>query len=68
MTNLPTGPAPALLRIQDAAVYLSISRSFLYRLIQRGELTKIKLGVHAAAIRRSDLDAWLNAQAARVSA
>lgn len=55
--------APAILRIQDSADYLSISRAFLYQLINRGELLKIKLGGKAAGIRRSDLDAWVDAQA-----
>ena len=53
---------PAVLRIQESADYLSISRAFLYVLIARGELLKIKLGGKAAGIKRSDLDAWVNSQ------
>ena len=59
------GTTPAVLRIQDSSVYLGVSLSFLYALIRRGELQKIKLGSRAAGIRRSDLDAWVNTQAAR---
>jgi excisionase family DNA binding protein len=63
-TNTP-GNTPIVLRIQPSADYISVSRAFLYQLIERGELVKIKLGGRAAGIRRSDLDAWVNAQAAR---
>lgn len=65
MTTTPTGTAPAVLRIQDSSVYLGVSLSFLYGLIRSGALPKIKLGARAAGIRRSDLDAWVNTQAAR---
>lgn len=65
LTNHQTVQAPIVLRIQPAADYLAVSRAFLYQLIERGELVKIKLGGRAAGIRRSDLDAWVNAQAAR---
>ena len=64
MNTTTTGTAPAILRIQDSSVYLGVSLSFLYALIRRGELQKIKLGSRAAGIRRSDLDAWIEAQAA----
>ncbi len=65
MTANSPGHAPSVLRIQPAADYISVSRAFLYQLIGRGEIVKIKLGGRAAGIRRSDLDAWVNAQAAR---
>lgn len=57
-----TSPAAAVLRIQDAANYLSISRAYLYQLFERGELKKIKLGGKAAGCLRSDLDAWIETQ------
>lgn len=60
---IQSGQAPLVLRIQPAAAYLGISRAFLYQLIGRGELVKIKLGGRAAGIRRCDLDAWVNTQA-----
>lgn len=65
MTDSTPGFKPAILRIQNSADYLSVSRAFLYVLIARGDLKKIKLGGRAAGIRRSDLDAWVSAQAAR---
>ena len=65
ITITPPGNAPAIYRIKDASTYLGVSLSFLYALIQRGELQKIKLGSRAAGIRRSDLDAWVTTQAAR---
>ena len=63
-TNAP-GTPPAIFRMQHAADYLSISRAYLYIIVNRGELTKIKLGARAAGIRRADLDAWVDTQAAR---
>ena len=56
------GISPAILRIAQSASYIGCSRAFLYQLIQRGELPRIKLGARAAGIRRSDLDSWLDAQ------
>ena len=64
-SNTLQNPPSAILRIQDSAKYIAVSRAFLYQLIDRGELVKIKLGGRAAGIRRSDLDAWINTQAAR---
>ena len=64
MIQTPPGITPAVLRPQDASTYLGVSLSFLYGLIRSGALTKIKLGPRAAGIRRSDLDAWVNTQAA----
>ena len=54
---------PAILRMQGAADYLSVSRAYIYILINRGELTQIKLGTFAVGIRRAELDAWINTQA-----
>jgi len=65
MTATSPDALPIVLRIQPAADYLSVSRAFLYQLIERGELARIKLGGRAAGIRRADLDAWVNAQEAR---
>ena len=59
------GTAPAILRMKPAADYIGVSRAFLYQLVERGELLRIRLGGRAAGIRRADLDAWVNTQAAR---
>ena len=64
MNTTTTGTAPAILRPKAAAAYLGVSLSFLYAAILRREITKIKLGERASGIRRSDLDAWIEAQAA----
>ena len=63
-TNAP-GALPAILRIKPAADYIGVSRAFLYQLINRGELPRIRLGGRAAGIRRTDLDAWVNTQVTR---
>ena len=48
-----------LLTISQAAQYLAISRSFLYRLIQRGELRPVYIG-RVPRIDRADLDALVD--------
>ncbi len=58
-----TATAPAIFRMQGAADYLGISRAYLYLLVERGELLRVKLGVRAAGIRRSDLDQWVSTRA-----
>jgi excisionase family DNA binding protein len=55
--DLPTeGQAPLLLRVDTAAEMLSVSRSFLYGLIARGELPSVRIGgcrrIDAAVLRR----------------
>ncbi len=62
-TVTPSGIQPAILRIAQSADYLGVSRAFLYLLIERGELLRIKLGGRAAGIRRCDLDSWIDVQA-----
>lgn len=57
------GITPAVLRIQNAAAYIGVSRAFLYQLFSKGELRRIRLGCRAAGVLRSDLDTWLAAQA-----
>ena len=52
----------AVLRPSGAAAYAGISRSYLYLLIERGELPLLKLGGRASGIMRTDLDAWLKKQ------
>ena len=54
---------PAILRMQDAADYLSVSRAYIYTLVNCGELKQIKLGPRAVGIRRAEIDAWINTQA-----
>ena len=49
---------PLLLRIDDAAQRLSISRATMYRLIQRGELPIVRIG-SAVRVRAVELDLWV---------
>lgn len=51
--------APALLSPVQAAVYVSMSRRWLYRALSAGEFPKpVKIG-KATRWRRADLDAWI---------
>jgi len=52
----------AVLRPPFASAYIGVSRSYLYLLVERGELPLLKLGRRASGIMRSDLDAWLEKQ------
>ncbi len=47
-----------LLTVQQAAALLRISRSGLYRLMQRGELPSVHLG-RAVRLRASDVQAFI---------
>lgn len=48
-----------LLRIQDVAIELGISRVHAYRLARSGSLPIIRIGPHSIRVTRADLDAWL---------
>jgi len=48
-----------LLTTQEAAQYLSVSRSTIYRYVQRNELPNIRKGF-GLRFRKSDLDEWLS--------
>ena len=47
-----------LLRVDEAAALLGVGRSFLYSLVQRGEIDSVKLG-RARRIPRQELDAYV---------
>lgn len=51
-------PAP-LLRIEDVAGRLSVSRSMAWKLVAQGELRSLRIG-RAVRIRPSDLEAYLD--------
>jgi len=46
---------PAALSIQDAAAYTGLSRSTLYRMIDRNELSSFKIGIRRL-IKTEELD------------
>lgn len=51
----------AFLTIDEVLNYLKVKSRTIYRLIKAGELPAVRVG-RQWRIRRSDLDAWLNAQ------
>ena len=51
---------PQLLRANDVARMLSVSRSFAYQLMERGELPTVRIG-HALRVRIQDLEAFIEA-------
>jgi predicted DNA-binding transcriptional regulator AlpA len=54
-----------LLRTEDAARYLGLSRSYFHKLAARGDLpTPIKIGLKASGLPRPWLDAVISARAA----
>jgi len=50
-----------LLTLDDVLAYLRVNARTVYRLIRTGDLPAVRIG-HQWRVRRSDLDAWLNAQ------
>lgn len=54
-------PAPLLLRVEEAARMLSLSRTTIYLLMESGELPSIKCG-SARRIPRTALDEWIARQ------
>ena len=53
---------PALLTINQAAAYLSVSRSTVYGLIAKGLLTSVRIVRGAPRIRRSEIDALIESR------
>ena len=66
----PSHHEPALLRPVDAARYLGISRTTLWRLVRDDPdfPRPIRLRRRATAFRRTDLDEWVDRRAAETSA
>jgi excisionase family DNA binding protein len=54
--------APALMTVEEAASYLSMSRSQCYRLIMDGQLASIVLGRKFRRIPLKSCDAWIERQ------
>lgn len=50
---------PGLLTVEEAARYLSLSRSKTYQLIRSGVLPTIRIGLRSRRISRSVLLAWI---------
>ncbi len=59
-----TAVRPAVLTVQEAAVYLSISVVTLYRLIRTGDIPHIRVG-GSLRFRAADLDGYLDDNTSR---
>jgi excisionase family DNA binding protein len=55
--NTPT--TPRLYRIKDVMHELGVSRMTVYRLVNQGKLTLVKIGARASGITSESLDALL---------
>jgi excisionase family DNA binding protein len=62
-TDAVNGNERRLLRIEEVADQLSVSRSFAWKLVAQGDLRSVRIG-RAVRVRPADLDAFL-ADAAR---
>jgi excisionase family DNA binding protein len=60
--NQPPGPiAPLLVRVEEAARLLSLSRSMIYEMMNNGELPSVRCGA-ARRIPLAALRAWVERQ------
>lgn len=50
---------PKLLRVSEAARYFGVSRNFIQRLLDGGDLPCIRLDDYKIRIAKSDLDKWI---------
>ena len=63
-SKVPTVPlvAPALMTVDEAASYLSMSRTQLYKLLLDGAVPSIVLGRKFRRVAKKSLDAWIDRQ------
>jgi excisionase family DNA binding protein len=47
------------MRVPDAAAYLSLPRSRMYDLIQRGELPAVRIGERSIRVNRKEIERFL---------
>lgn len=59
MTTTEATPAPAMLRIEEVARRIGLSRSKTYSLITTGELPSVSIG-RSRRVRSADLDRWID--------
>lgn len=62
--TVTSAPRPILLRVEDAADALSISRTTLYGLIRSGDLRVVRIG-RCVRVRTADLEGWVQAASER---
>lgn len=58
VANLVVGTAPRLLRVDDIADRLAISRSMAWKLVASGEMRSVRIG-RAVRIRPNDLESYI---------
>lgn len=61
---MPSHDSQLLLRVDEAAERIAMSRSRVYNMMQSGELPFINVG-RSRRLRASDLEAWVDAQVKR---
>ena len=59
MSNVDLSKEEKLLKANDVARILNISRAMTYRLIQQGEIPVIRIR-HAVRVKLSDLESFIN--------
>jgi excisionase family DNA binding protein len=57
----------SLFSIDEAASYLGISRSSLYRLIDSGAIASVRVLKRKQLVERTELDSFINAQTSKSS-
>lgn len=65
--NQEPAVTPQLLTARQAAAYLSIGVSSLYRLVQAGDITAVHLAAKTTRYRRVDLDGYIDNLADRTT-
>lgn len=64
-THGQSAPAPALLDVDSAAIYLGMSRSMLYKLLLSGEIQSIVLGRKFRRVPLKACDQFIEEQTGR---
>lgn len=59
-----TAPTDPMLTLEELAIYLKLSKSTLYKLVQRGEVPGTKIGKHWR-FRRETIDQWIDSDKGR---
>lgn len=52
----------SLLRVRDAALFLNVSQRTVWRMLDSGELTKIRVGGKLVRVEHAELDAIISSQ------
>jgi len=60
LTTTPRAAGPLLLGMTDAAKWLGVSRTTLWRMLQDGRFQKVEVLPGSYRLRRSDLEAFAN--------